>query len=182
MRDLQAGDYVVLRLHDTGVGMPLDVQARAFNPFFTTKPLGKGTGLGLSMIYGFARQAGGAVRIKSEVGSGTTVELTLPRFNGNTAVVLSEPSAVAEDGTGNKEVVPVAQDVEVVRFLVVEVLSDLGYRVLEAANGRAALRILQSTQKIDLFVTDIGARNERPAGGRCCARNKVVTEGALYDR
>ena len=156
IRDLQAGDYVVLRIHDTGVGMPPDVQARAFDPFFTTKPLGKGTGLGLSMIYGFARQAEGSVRIKSEVGNGTTIELSLPRFDGNTAVVPSEPPAVAEDGTGNNEVVLVAEDEEVVRLLVVEVLGDLGYRVLEAADGRAALRILQSTQKIDLFVTDIG--------------------------
>jgi PAS domain S-box-containing protein len=155
-RDLQAGDYVVLRIHDTGVGMPPDVQARAFDPFFTTKPLGKGTGLGLSMIYGFARQAEGSVRIKSEVGNGTTIELCLPRFDGNAAVALSEPPAAAEDGTGNNEVVLVAEDEEVVRLLVVEVLGDLGYRVLEAADGRAALRILQSTQKIDLFVTDIG--------------------------
>ena len=156
MRDLQAGDYVVLRIHDTGVGMPPDVQARAFDPFFTTKPLGKGTGLGLSMIYGFARQAEGAVRIKSEVGNGTTIELSLPRFDGNTSVVFSEPPSAAEDGTGNNEVVLVAEDEEVVRLLVVEVLNDLGYRVLEAADGRAALRILQSAQKIDLFVTDIG--------------------------
>jgi len=156
IRDLQAGDYIVLRIHDTGVGMPPDVQARAFDPFFTTKPLGKGTGLGLSMIYGFARQAEGSVRIKSEVDNGTTIELSLPRFDGNAAVVFSEPPAVAEDGTGNNEVVLVAEDEEVVRLLVVEVLGDLGYRVLEAADGRAALRILQSTQKIDLFVTDIG--------------------------
>lgn len=156
MRDLQAGDYIVLRILDTGVGMPPDVQARAFDPFFTTKPLGKGTGLGLSMIYGFARQAEGSVRIKSEVGNGTTVELCLPRFDGNAAVVASEPPAVAGDDTGNNEVVLVAEDEDVVRLLVVEVLGDLGYRVLEAADGRAALRILQSTQKIDLFVTDIG--------------------------
>ncbi|ASL48915.1 Blue-light-activated protein (plasmid) [Burkholderia sp. AD24] len=156
MRDLQAGDYIVLRIHDTGVGMAPDVQARAFDPFFTTKPLGKGTGLGLSMIYGFARQAEGSVRIKSEVGNGTTVELCLPRFDGNTAVVPREPPAVTEDDTSNNEVVLVAEDEEVVRLLVVEVLGDLGYRVLEAADGRAALRILQSTQKIDLFVTDIG--------------------------
>ncbi|RFU44499.1 PAS domain S-box protein [Paraburkholderia sp. DHOC27] len=156
IRDLQAGDYVVLRIHDTGVGMAPDVQARAFDPFFTTKPLGKGTGLGLSMIYGFARQAAGSVRIKSEVGNGSTIELSLPRFDGNATVVLTEPLPVAEDGAGNNEVVLVAEDEEVVRLLVVEVLSDLGYRVLEAADGRAALRILQSTQKIDLFVTDIG--------------------------
>jgi CheY-like chemotaxis protein len=96
------------------------------------------------------------VRIKSEVDNGTTIELSLPRFDGNAAVVFSEPPAVAEDGTGNNEVVLVAEDEEVVRLLVVEVLGDLGYRVLEAADGRAALRILQSTQKIDLFVTDIG--------------------------
>jgi CheY-like chemotaxis protein len=118
--------------------------------------LGKGTGLGLSMIYGFIRQSEGAVRIKSESGQGTTIEICMPRFNGNLEEDSSAAVAASDDQSTNNEVVLVAEDEEVVRLLVVEVLNDLGYRVLEAADGPAALRILQSSQKIDLLVTDIG--------------------------
>jgi PAS domain S-box-containing protein len=154
--ELNTGEYVSLRVSDTGVGMPADVRTRAFDPFYTTKPIGQGTGLGLSMIYGFVRQADGSVRIDSEVGKGTTIEILLPRFAGEVeAPTVSEP--IADDQRGHKnEVVLVVEDEAVVRLLVVELLNDLGYHALEAADGPAALRILQSAQRIDLLVSDIG--------------------------
>jgi PAS domain S-box-containing protein len=156
--ELSAGEYVSLRVGDTGVGMPADVRARAFDPFYTTKPIGQGTGLGLSMIYGFVRQADGSVRIDSEVGQGTTIEILLPRFAGETETpAVSEPAADDQRERGHKnEVVLVVEDEAVVRLLIVELLSDLGYHALEAADGPSALRILQSAQRIDLLVSDIG--------------------------
>jgi PAS domain S-box-containing protein len=156
-RDLPPGDYVVLRIIDTGVGMPPEVRARAFDPFYTTKPIGKGTGLGLSMIYGFVRQSDGAVRIESEVGQGTTIEISLPRYLGGDARAKEEEErATGDRRAGKDEVVLVVEDEAVVRLLIVEVLNELGYRALEAADGDAALRILQSSQRIDLLVSDIG--------------------------
>jgi len=150
------GEYASVRIRDTGVGMPEDVKARAFDPFFTTKPIGQGTGLGLSMIYGFTRQSDGAVRIDSQVGKGTTVEILLPRFDGNPLAAATEAHAEGETHSEHGEVILVVEDESVVRLLIVETLEDLGYRPLEAADGVAALRILQSPQKIDLLVTDIG--------------------------
>jgi signal transduction histidine kinase len=154
--ELPAGHYVSVEVCDTGVGMPADVKARAFDPFFTTKPIGQGTGLGLSMIYGFVRQSDGAVRIESEPGQGTKIEIFLPVFEGE--IVETEQATMAGEGfsTDHGEVVLVVEDEAVVRLLVVETLQDLGYRALEAAEGEAALRILQSGQRIDLLVTDIG--------------------------
>lgn len=155
-RELEPGEYVCLRVIDTGVGMPPSVRARVFDPFYTTKPIGKGTGLGLSMIYGFVRQSDGAVRIESEVGVGTIVEISLPRYRG---VADDEPAHDQPSFTyraeGN-EVVLVVEDQDVVRLLIVDVLTDLGFRALEAAESAPALRILQSSQRVDLLVTDIG--------------------------
>lgn len=153
--DVPAGDYVSIRITDNGVGMPADVKARAFDPFFTTKPIGQGTGLGLSMIYGFVRQSGGSVRIESEPGNGTTVEIRLPRFEGELADVTPD-QAPEEYRSQQSEIVFVVEDEGVVRHLIVELLEDLGYRAIEAADGPVALRILQSPQRIDLLVTDIG--------------------------
>jgi CheY-like chemotaxis protein len=155
-RDCAAGDYVCVAISDTGVGMPPEVQARAFDPFFTTKPIGQGTGLGLSMIYGFLRQSNGSVRIDSRVGHGTTIEICLPRFLGDLEPSVSAVTPPAEAHEGKDKIVLVAEDEDIVRLLVVEVLSDLGYRALEAADGPAALRILKSKQRIDLLITDIG--------------------------
>ena len=155
-RDLAPGEYVCLRVRDSGVGMPADVKARAFDPFFTTKPLGQGTGLGLSMIYGFVRQADGAVVIDSEMGQGTTIEICLPRFDGALDAVAAPVPPAERQGAGKDEVVLVVEDEAIVRLLIVEVLSDLGYRALEAADGPGGLRIVQSSQRIDLLVTDIG--------------------------
>ncbi|MEO7762225.1 MAG: PAS domain-containing protein [Casimicrobiaceae bacterium] len=156
-RDLNPGEYVCVTLTDTGIGMAPGVLARAFDPFYTTKPIGRGTGLGLSMIYGFLRQSEGSVRIESAVGEGTTIEICLPRFDGELdtaeAVDDEEPD---ESFAGSNEVVLVVEDEDVVRFLVVEVLNDLGFHALEAVDGTSAIRILQSQQRIDLLVTDFG--------------------------
>ena len=156
LRDVMPGQYVCLSVSDTGVGMSAAVRDRAFDPFFTTKPIGQGTGLGLSMVYGFARQSEGHVRIYSEVGQGSTVKLYLPRHRG----AVEEVSATtAVDGLPRAqagETVLVIEDEESVRGLVVEVLNDLGYRSLEAGDGPSGLKILQSGERIDLLVSDIG--------------------------
>lgn len=152
---LASGDYVSLCVADTGVGMPPEVVAKAFDPFFTTKPLGSGTGLGLSMVYGFAQQSGGQVRIHSEVGVGTTVCIYLPRHDG-----AWEPEAAADalsvQESGNGELVLVIDDEPSIRALVVELLREAGYRILEAEDGPSGLRVLEQAGRIDLLVTDVG--------------------------
>ena len=155
-RDVKPGAYACLSISDDGVGMPPEVQARAFDPFYTTKPIGQGTGLGLSMIYGFVRQSQGSVRIESQVGAGTTIEICMPRFDGGLEPGADVTNAPDEVQMGNNEVVLVVEDEDIVRLLVVEVLNDLGYHALEAVDGPTALRILQSSQRIDLLITDIG--------------------------
>jgi PAS domain S-box-containing protein len=155
-RDVPPGQYVTLSVTDTGTGMTPEVIARAFDPFFTTKPLGAGTGLGLSMIYGFARQSGGQVRIYSEVGHGATVCLYLPRHIGeaDTADAQPELSDVAHATQG--ETVLVVDDEPIVRMLVVDVLEELGYTAIEAGDGHAGIKVLQSAARVDLLITDIG--------------------------
>jgi PAS domain S-box-containing protein len=155
-RDLPPGEYVRFLVRDTGMGMPPDVQARVFDPFFTTKPIGKGTGLGLSMVYGFVKQSDGSVVVESELGKGTTIEICLPRYCGGLESEPIDGSNAPEDRAGVDEVVLVVEDEGIVRLLVVEVLKDLGYYALEAENGAAAIRILQSSQRIDLLVADVG--------------------------
>ena len=156
-RDFEAGPYLKLSVSDTGIGMPPDVIARAFDPFFTTKPLGQGTGLGLSMIYGFAKQSGGQVRIHSQPGAGTTVALYLPRHDGETADAGAPREDVAAMPRAERgETVLVVDDEPAVRMLVADVLSDLGYVSVEAADGAAGLKILRSEIRVDLLVTDVG--------------------------
>ncbi|WP_404481594.1 PAS domain S-box protein [Novosphingobium sp. BL-52-GroH] len=154
--DIPEGQYLSLCVTDTGTGMTSDVIAKAFDPFFTTKPIGQGTGLGLSMIYGFAKQSGGQVRIYSEVGDGTTVCIYLPRHYGDeareTASPLEAPLAAAEAG----ETILVVDDEPSVRMLVTDILEDLGYTVIEAADSASGLRVLQSDIRIDLLVSDVG--------------------------
>jgi PAS domain S-box-containing protein len=150
--DLEAGDYVVIRVSDTGTGMPPDVLARAIDPFFTTKPVGEGTGLGLSMIYGFARQSGGHLHMESRVGHGTTVELYLPRTLQD-AIDLSAPMATAPRGQG--ETILVVEDDATVRLIINDVLDELGYDVLLASDARAAIPLLKSDRKIDLLLSDV---------------------------
>jgi signal transduction histidine kinase len=153
--NLLPGDYVVLSITDTGIGMPDNVISRAFDPFFTTKPIGQGTGLGLSMIYGFSKQSHGHVSIESQVGHGTTVQLFLPRFHGNkheTDVALDHPPTEAQEG----ETILIVEDDPAVRALVTQVLGELGYAYLEAADAVGAVPILESGQRIDLMISDVG--------------------------
>jgi PAS domain S-box-containing protein len=150
---VDAGDYVLISVSDTGVGMPPDVLAKAVEPFFTTKPHGQGTGLGLSMIYGFVKQSGGYLRMHSQVGEGSSVKLYLPRAES------AVPAAEARHGSspsGDGETVLVVEDDETVRLLVVEVLAELGYHHLQAPDAQAAIPMLQSDSRIDLLITDVG--------------------------
>jgi len=156
LRDVAPGQYVCLCVTDSGVGMSPAVRARAFDPFFTTKPLGQGTGLGLSMVYGFAHQSEGHVRIDSESGQGTTVKLYLPRYRGAVEEIAAAASIESSAGAQDGETVLVIEDETSVRELVIEVLHDLGYRALQAADGPSGLKILQSGDRIDLLVTDMG--------------------------
>ncbi len=155
--ELLEGRYVTLCVSDNGTGMTAEVLERAFDPFFTTKPIGMGTGLGLSMIYGFARQSGGGVQITSIIGKGTQVCIYLP-VQDNTLAFEPE-AALPEQPLGPSaggETVLVVDDEHSVRTFMAEVLTDLGYRVLEADMGAAALAILQSPQTIDLLISDVG--------------------------
>ena len=151
---LLPGDYIRIDVADTGTGMSAEVAARAFDPFFTTKPIGQGTGLGLSMIYGFARQSNGHVLIDSKHGAGTSVRLYLPRHHGEAGDERLPPSA-QDEPPGAGETVLVVEDEPVVRGVIVEMLQDQGYRVLEAVDGPSGLKILRE-QRIDLLVTDVG--------------------------
>jgi CheY-like chemotaxis protein len=133
-----------------------DIIAKAFEPFFTTKPIGRGTGLGLSMIYGFARQSEGYANIYSELGLGTTFKLYLPRYRGEEDVEGPVPAAAGTRSSEHGEIALVVEDEPVVRGLIVEVLSELGYTAIEAPDGPKAVEILQSRRQIDLLITDIG--------------------------
>lgn len=153
---LTPGQYVSLCVSDSGTGMSRDVIDRAFDPFFTTKPIGQGTGLGLSMVYGFAGQSGGTVRIYSEVGKGTMVCIYLPRHRGY-AEPIEEPQFVEEaPRASGTETVLLVDDEPLIRLLAVEALEELGYTIIEAEEGASALKILNSERTIDLLITDVG--------------------------
>ncbi|MCQ4233912.1 PAS domain-containing protein [Pseudomonas stutzeri] len=154
--DLAPGAYVTLTVADSGCGMTPKVLASAFEPFFTTKPIGQGTGLGLSMIYGFARQAGGHLQITSEPDAGTEVCLYLPTHAEAVPCAPAPSAAAAVLRAQQGECVLVVEDDPAVRLLVLDVLDMLGYQALEAAEGTAAVAILESEQRIDLLVTDVG--------------------------
>ncbi len=160
-RDLEPGQYVSVCVTDTGTGMTEDIAAHAFEPFFTTKPMGEGTGLGLSMIYGFARQSGGQVRIYTEVGMGTTMCIYLPRHaTENGAIDFGSEigdaglTSLAESSAAGR--VLVVDDEPTVRMLVVEVAQELGFEVIEAIDGPSAMRLLEARPAIDLLITDVG--------------------------
>lgn len=154
--DMPQGHYLSLSISDTGTGMPPEVIARVFEPFYTTKPIGQGTGLGLSMIYGFAQQSGGQVRIHSQVGLGTTVTLYLPRFEGDVTLEEDVASENSSSAARAGETVLVVDDEPTVRMLMTDVLKDLGYLVIEAGDGAAGLKVLGSDARVDLLVTDVG--------------------------
>jgi PAS domain S-box-containing protein len=147
-----AGQYVMVSVTDTGSGIAPEIVDKVFEPFFTTKPEGRGTGLGLSMVYGFVKQSGGHVKIYSEPGHGTTVRLYLPRSHEREDVVAEVDSGPIKGGT---ETVLVVEDDDDVRTTVVDLLADLGYRVLKASDAASALAIIDSGMAIDLLFTDV---------------------------
>jgi PAS domain S-box-containing protein len=171
--DVEAGDYVMIGVSDTGCGMPASVIAKAFDPFFTTKPIGQGTGLGLSMTYGFAKQSGGHVRIYSEVDQGSSVKLYMRRGLHE----VEKPSEIVNMPTsiGQGVTILIVDDNAALRSLMVEALTEIGYSALDARDAKAAIEILKTDQPIDLLLTDVGlpnmngrqlaeiARQQRPA-------------------
>ncbi|WP_333574012.1 PAS domain-containing protein [Sphingomonas sp.] len=157
-RDLPPGQYISIAVSDNGTGMSPTTIERAFEPFYTTKPIGQGTGLGLSMIYGFSRQSGGQVRIHSELGQGTTVRLYLPRYHGDAENAgLQDMKALAS--STERQTVLVVDDEATIRHLIDEVLDYLGYTVIGAGDGAAGIKVLQSSARIDLLITDVGLPN-----------------------
>lgn len=174
---LEPGDYITMSTSDTGCGMAADVVAHAFEPFFTTKPIGEGTGLGLSMIYGFVKQSGGQTRIFSKPGEGATVRLYLPRHRG----AVGQATAAAVDITlfkpSRASTVLVVEDEADLRAMLCEMLSELGYDVLDAADAPAALPILRSSKTIDMLVSDIGLPG--PLNGRKLAEMARVLRPGL---
>ncbi|HLG87565.1 MAG TPA: ATP-binding protein [Alphaproteobacteria bacterium] len=151
--DVKPGSFVMIAVSDTGVGIPSDIRDRVFEPFFTTKAVGRGTGLGLSMVYGFARQTGGTVRLKSEEGRGTVVRLYLPRATGQP---VSKPELGQTAGQpGGRETILVVEDDALVRGYVVAQLGSLGYTTLVAGDGAAALAVVDRGAAFDLLFTDM---------------------------
>ncbi|WLB24026.1 GAF domain-containing protein [Bradyrhizobium japonicum] len=151
---LRPGQYVLIAVTDTGIGMDADTAGKAFDPFFTTKGVGKGTGLGLSQVYGFVRQSGGHVKIYSEPRVGTTLKIYLPRYIGD--VETSEPAAPGMiNDDQNRELILVVEDDDRVRAISCEALSDLGYRILEAATPGQALKLIKDGAHPDLLFSDV---------------------------
>jgi len=153
---MEQGQYLSLCVTDTGTGMSKEVAARACDPFFTTKPIGQGTGLGLSMIYGFAQQSGGQVRIYSEPGEGTTVCIYLPRHHGSSVEEDTSSQIAILNRSEQTATVLIVDDEPTVRMLLIDVLEDMGYGWIEAEDSATGLKILQSGARIDLLVSDVG--------------------------
>jgi len=150
--EVPPGDYVMIEIADTGKGMPPEVLQRAFEPFFTTKPVGQGTGLGLSMAYGFVKQSGGEIVMRSEVGRGTSVRIYLPRSKVD--AVMPEPAA-NQPLCGGLETILVVEDEADVRDSTCAILSALGYEVLEAGDAAAAVALIETGRHIDLVFSDV---------------------------
>jgi CheY-like chemotaxis protein len=153
---LPAGDYVLVSVKDTGVGMAPDIAARAFDPFFTTKPIGVGTGLGLSMVHGFVNQSGGAVRIETSPETGTEIILYLPAADNIAVQTDRVDDDKLENGFVAGKTVLVVEDEPLVRMLIVDVLSDLGFTAVEARSAEEALREIDTGRRIDLLLSDVG--------------------------
>jgi CheY-like chemotaxis protein len=192
--EISAGQYVVICISDTGVGMTKEVMARAFDPFFTTKPIGEGTGLGLSQVFGFVKQSGGHIKLYSEAGEGTTVKIYLPRSFSSTSDDAPEEEMKSQGGKSDETILVVEDDSDV-RSYSTEILKELGFTVLEAGDGPSGLRVLQHHPEVMLLFTDVGlpgmngrelverARAARP-GIRVLfttgyARNAIVHQGRL---
>ncbi|MDP6692074.1 MAG: PAS domain S-box protein [Alphaproteobacteria bacterium] len=178
--DLAPGDYVMIAVSDSGMGMPPDVLEKVFEPFYTTKDVGKGSGLGLSMVFGFARQSGGQASIASAEGEGTTVRIYLPRAEdvADTETVTEAPER--DRVKGSETILVVEDDKDLLAFLV-KVLKRHGYTVLEAANGPAALDRMAAADRIDLLLTDVVLPHEM--NGRDIAiafREQYPASAVLY--
>lgn len=197
-QDLRPGQYVMIAVTDTGQGMSPEVISQAFDPFFTTKPSGKGTGLGLSQVHGFVKQSGGHVKIYSESGRGTCIKLYLPRFNQLEApatISATAPKPLDLPLGTPEEVVLLVEDDDIARRVTAQGVRELGYTVLEAENGRAAIDIIRQRVDIALLLTDVvmpdmdGARLAREAVFRRhnlrvlfitgYTRNAIVHNGVL---
>jgi PAS domain S-box-containing protein len=152
--EVMPGQYVAISVSDTGTGMSEDTISRAFEPFFTTKPVGEGTGLGLSQVYGFVKQSGGHVKIYSELGQGTCVRIYLPRLHDAARSEPPDEQASAPEAA-SEETILVVEDDDDVRAYSVEILRELGYRVIEAHDGPSALRLLERQVRVDLLFTDV---------------------------
>jgi CheY-like chemotaxis protein/two-component sensor histidine kinase len=151
-----AGQYVMIAVTDTGEGMTAEIVEKAFDPFFTTKPVGKGTGLGLSMVYGFAKQSGGHVRVYSERGQGTVVKIYLPRHFGSAEdAATSSSSRAAPAAASEAEVILLVEDDERVREMTVEALQELGYSVRAASSGEEAVKVFADLPHVDVLFTDV---------------------------
>ena len=150
------GQYAMLAVSDTGIGMTPDVVEKAFEPFFTTKGLGEGTGLGLSQVYGFIKQSGGHIKIYSEPGEGTTVRLYLPRLHEQRAAVQEDATVVQLPTLRGQETILVVEDNDEVRAYTTDILRELGYEVFEATEGDTALSLIASEPRIKLLFTDVG--------------------------
>ena len=148
------GDYVALSVSDTGTGMADDVLARAFEPFFTTKPVGRGSGLGLAQVYGFAKQSGGGVSIRTAMNCGTTVSVYLPRARIAAAGAIAQRPPGLQAGETTYRTVLVVDDDPAVREVTAQFLKDLGYGVIEAGSGGAAIDLLERAADIDVLLVD----------------------------
>ena len=151
--EVKPGQYVELAVSDTGSGIAPEILGRVFEPFFTTRPVGHGSGLGLSMVYGFAKQSGGHVKIHSAVGEGTTVRLYLPRARHG--LDLDKTNGIGNGSAGGGQTILVVEDHTEVREIVCKQLSMLGYNIIEAADGREALQVLADGVVVDLLFTDV---------------------------
>ena len=184
--DIDAGEYVMIRLKDSGVGMNSEVMARAFEPFFTTKPLGEGTGLGLSQVFGFVKQSGGHVSLSSESGQGTTVSIYLPCLTAETVDEEAAPPVVVPRARPN-ETILVVEDDDDLRVYSTESLRELGFRVLEAHDGPSALRMLEQHPEVMLLFTDVGLPGidgrelVEEARRRCSGLKVLFTTGYARD-
>jgi PAS domain S-box-containing protein len=171
-----AGDYVVIEVSDTGIGMPATVLSRAFEPFFTTKEQGKGTGLGLSMVFGFLKQSGGHVNVYSELGQGTTLRLYLQRAETDNAAVEITATAPPSPGQHGGGTIVLAEDNANLRRVVAKLLRDLGYRVVEVGNAADALDVLAKEPSVRLLFTDVVMPG---MDGRDLAREAMARHSSL---
>ena len=193
--DIEPGEFVMIAITDTGTGMDMTTRKRAFDPFFTTKEVGKGTGLGLSQVYGFARQSAGHVKIYSEIGEGTTVKMYLPRSASDRKTPIVGETNKLSRPTG-AETLLVVEDDDELRQYARGVLEELGYHVMSAESGAAALQTLNGSDQIDLLLTDVvmpGGMNGRQLADKAVrhrpglrvlymtgyARNAIIRQGRL---